>query len=126
VTVLVPPVILDEMQAVFHLPMVTSIGLKLSSGDRCRIKTGGKIPAVTREDCAMARSHFTIDAQCNLVIGNVQTLAEIGCGFEVEPEPARLVVEPLFSVISWAGRKRRASAKHVFKASNTSAWLALI
>lgn len=125
-TVLIPPTILDEVQAVFHLPMVTNIGLKLRSGDRRRIKTGGKIPAVAREDFALARSYFTIDAQRNLTMGKVQTLTEIGCGFEVEPESACLLVEPLFSVVSWAGRQRRASAKHVFKASNTSAWLALI
>ena len=48
VAILVPPAILDEMQAVFHLPMVARRRLKLGGRDRSGIETGGEIAAIAR------------------------------------------------------------------------------
>lgn len=120
VTVLVPPTVLDEMQAVFHLPMIAHIRLKPSGRDRSRIETGGEIAAIARKNHAVVRSHFTINAQRNAALGKVQTLAEIIRRVEVEPKPAGFAVTPLFTVVSWAGRWEDASAKQSFRALKTS------
>jgi len=118
--ILVPPTVLDEMQAVFHLPMVAHIRLKPRGRDRARIETGGEIAAVARKNHALARPHFAIDAQRDATLGKVQTLAEIVGRVEVEPKPAGFAITPLFTVISWAGRLEDAAAKQSFKASKTS------
>ena len=83
VAILIPPTILHEMQAVFHLPMIACRGLKLRSRDRTRIEAGGEVAAVARKNCAVARPHFPIDAQRNAAVGEAQTLAEIIGRFEV-------------------------------------------
>lgn len=120
VAVLVPPAILDEMQAVFHLPMIAYIRLKPSGRDRAWIETGGEIAAVTRTNRALARPHFAIDAQHDAARGKVQTLAEIVRRIEIKPKPAGFAIAPLFSVISWAGRWEDASAKQSCRALKTS------
>jgi len=118
--ILVPPTIFDEMQAVFHLPMIAHIRLKLRGRDRSRIETGGEVAAVARKNRAVAGPHFTINAQHNAALRKVQTLAEIVSRVEVEPKSAGFAVKPLFSVISWAGREDEASAKQRFNASSIS------
>lgn len=115
-TVLVPPTILDEMQAIFHLPVVAHRRLKFRGRDRARIKTGGEIAAVTRKNLALARPHFAIDAQGDAALGKVQTLAEIVGRVEVEPKSADFAITPLFVVVSWAGRLEAASAKQSLRA----------
>ena len=111
VAILVPPTVLDEMQAVFHLPVVAHIRLKPRGRDRARIETGGEIAAVARKNRAVARPHFAIDAQRDAAFGKVQTLAEIVGRVEVEPKSAGFAITPLFTVVSWAGRLEDASAK---------------
>ena len=120
VAVLVPPTILDEMQAIFHLPVVAHIRLKPRGRDRARIETGGEIAAVARMNHAIARPYFTIDAQRDAAFGKVQTLAEIVGRVEVEPKSADFAITPLFVVVSWAGRLEAASAKQSCKALKTS------
>ena len=120
VAVLVPPTVLDEMQAVFHLPMVAYIRLKPGGRDRARIETGGKIATVARKNHAVARPHFAIDAQRDAALGKVQTLAEIVRRLEIEPKPAGFAITPLFTVVSWAGRWDDASAKQSCRALKTS------
>ena len=125
VTVFVPPAILDEVQAVFHLPMAANVGVKLGWRDRARIEAGHEIAAFTQQKSTIARSHFTIGADGDLAVGNVQTLADILGVVQVDPNPAGIAAAPLFSIVSWAGRSDDTSAKHVFNASSMSGWLAL-
>lgn len=120
VTILVPPTIFNEMQAVFHLPMIAYIRLKPRGRDRSRIETGGEIAAVARKRRAVVGQHFTINAQHDAALRKVQTLAEIIRRVEVEPKSAGFAVKPLFSVISWAGREDETAAKQRFNASRIS------
>lgn len=123
--VFVPPAIFDEVQAVFHLPVATDVGVKRSCGDRAGVEAGHEVPAVVEQESAIGRTHFAVGTQRNLTAGKVQTLADILRVVQVDPKPAYFAILPLFSAISWAGRIDEASAKHVFNASRTSGWFAL-
>jgi len=125
VTVFVPPAILEEVQAVFHLPMAPDVGVKIGRRDRAWIEAGDEVPALVKQQNTLGRTHFTIGADGDFATGNFQTLTNIlGIG-QVDPNPAAIATIPLFSVVSWAGRVVDASAKHVFNASSMSGWLAL-
>jgi hypothetical protein len=125
VTVFIPPAILDEVQAIFHLPMPPDVGVKLGGRDRARIKAGDEVPALLKQEKTIGRTHFTIGTNGDLAAGNIQMLTDIlGVG-QVDPNPAAIATPPLFSVVSWAGRVGATFAKHVFNASSTSGWLAL-
>lgn len=120
VAILIPPTVFHEMQAVFHLPVSAGMGLKPGSRDRTGVEAGGEIAAFTRKDRAGARAHFAIHAEDDAAPGEVQTLAEIVRGIQVEPKSAGFAAKPLFSVVSWAGRREAAAAKQSFKALKTS------
>lgn len=124
--IFIPPAVFDEVEAVFHLPVVANIRLQASGRDGARIKAGREIAALCREHLTRRRTYFTINAEGNLTTGEVQTLADIGGVVQVDPQPAGFARKPLFSVASWAGRDEDACAKQVFKASSTSGWLSLI
>lgn len=49
VTVFVPPAILDEVQAIFHLPMAPDVGVKLGRRDRTRVEAGYEVPAILKQ-----------------------------------------------------------------------------
>ena len=124
-TVFVPPAILDEVQAVFHLPMAANGRVKFGCRDRARIEAGHKIPAFVKQKNTIDRTHFTIGTDGDSTIRNIQTLADILGVVQVDPNPAGIAAIPFFSAVSWAGRADDASAKHVFNASSMSGWLAL-
>lgn len=85
VAVFVPPAILEEAQAVFHLPMTADVGVKLGGTDRAGVAAGDKVPAVVEQHRPIGRAHFAIDAENDLAAGKVQMLTEIlGIG-KVEP-----------------------------------------
>jgi hypothetical protein len=98
VTIFVPPAVFDEVKAVFDLPVVANVGLKLGRCDRSRVKAGDEIPAFVEENRTVGRTHFAIDTDGNLAMGKVQTLADILGVVQVDPQPAGFVVKPLFSV----------------------------
>ena len=125
VTVFVPPAILDEVQAIFHLPVAANVDVKPGGADRAGVATGDEIPGIVEQDRAIGRAYFAIGADGDLAVGKAQTLTNILGVVEVEPQPAGFGVVPLFSVTSEAGRACEALAKHVFSASRTSGWLAL-
>lgn len=108
------------MQAVFDLPMPTNVGLKLGGRHQLRIEAGYEVPAFVRKNVPLGRAHFTIDADGNLAIGEIQALADIRGIVQVDPKPACFVVEPLFSVTSWEGLPIDVLSKQVFNASSTS------
>ena len=125
VAVFVPPAILEEVQAVFQLPMTADVGVQLGGTDRAGVAAGDEVPAVVEQHRPIGRADFAIGAENDLAAGNVQMLTEIlGIG-KVEPQPAGFRVAPLFSSTSEAGRACAASAKQVIRASRTSGWLAL-
>ncbi len=103
VTILVPPTVLDEVEAVFHLPMAANVPLEFAWRDRIGIQTGHEVPALARKQFAGGAAYFTINADGNLTAGYVQTLPNILGILEVNPKPARFLVEPLFSRTSSAG-----------------------
>ena len=125
VPILVPPAVLDEVQAVFHLPVAADVRVKVGRRDIARIEAGHEVPAFLEQEMAIGRTHFAIDAQGDLAVGNVQTLAEIRGVVKVEPKPADFAAGPLFSLVSWAGRVGNAVAKHARSVSSNSGWLAL-
>ena len=47
-TILVPPLVLDEVEAVFHLPVAANIRLEITKCDRIGIQTGHEVPALAR------------------------------------------------------------------------------
>jgi hypothetical protein len=96
--VLIPPAIFDEVQAVFHLPVVANVGLQRGGGDASRVKAGGEIATIVQENLSLGRADFTIDTEDDLTIRKVQTLADIRGVIQVEPQPPRFTIEPLFSV----------------------------
>jgi hypothetical protein len=98
VTIFVPPAVFDEVKAVFDLPVVANVGLKLGRRDRSRVKAGDEITAFVEENLTVGRTHFAIDTDGNLAMGKVQTLADILGVVQVDPQPAGFVVKPLFSV----------------------------
>jgi len=124
VTIFVPPAVLDEMKAVFHLPVSTNIFLEFTRRDRMGRQTGDKVPAVAGKEYALRAAQFTINTNADLATGNVQMLSDILSVVEVDPKPASFLIEPLFSVTSWAGRTGVSWKKHASKASSMSGWFA--
>jgi len=117
--ILIPPAVFQEVEAVFHLPMATDVGLKVRRGDGGRVETGDEVPALLGEKLSGGRTYLAIDANRNLTAGDVQLLTQIvGIG-EIDPQPPRFVTRPLFSRLSWEGWAD-AWAKQVFNASNRS------
>ena len=119
-TILVPPTVLEEMKAVFDLPVAANGRMK--SG--CRHGLGGtaghEVASVVQRNRAVCLANFTIGADGDLAARKVQTLADILGIVQVEPDSAGIPLKPFFSVISWAGRVVAAAAKQAVKASRTS------
>jgi hypothetical protein len=100
VTIFVPPAVLDEMEAVFHLPVATDGVQQFSRRDRIGIQTGHEVAAFVGKKLVLRRAQFAINTNADLTTGNVQTLSNILSVSEVEPKPTRLLIEPLFPVTS--------------------------
>ena len=113
------------MKAVFHLPVAANIRLEFAGRDRIGIQAGHEVPAFARKQFAGGATYFTINADGNLAAGYVQTLPNILGIVEVDPKPACLLVEPLFSRTSSAGGMGVSWKKQVSKASSMSGWFAL-
>ena len=124
VTIFVPPAVLDEMKAVFHLPMATNVGLKFTRRDRIGLQTGDKVPAFAGKERALRATYFAIDTNADSTTGNVQMLSDMLGIVEVDPKPTRFPIQPLFSVTSWAGLAGVSWKKQVSKASSISGWFA--
>jgi hypothetical protein len=125
VAIFVPPAVLDEMEAVFHLPMATNVVLKLTRRDRIGLQAGDKVPAFAGKNLTLRRTHFAIRTNADLATGNVQMLSDMLGVVEVDPKPTRFLIQPLFSVTSWAGLAGVSWKKQVSKASSMSGWFAL-
>jgi hypothetical protein len=61
--VLVPPPVLQEVEAVLQPPVIADMPQKVGCGDRVGIKAGNEVPHVVREDFAVGSANFTIHAQ---------------------------------------------------------------
>ena len=99
-TIFVPPAVLDEMKAVFHLPVATNIVLEFARRDRIGSQTGHEVPAFAGKKLVLGRAYFAIHADGDLATGYVQMLPDIVGVIEVDPKPPRFLIEPLFSVTS--------------------------
>lgn len=120
VAVFVPPAVFDEVQAVLHLPVTANVLLEIRGRHRPGIQTGHEVPAFAGEKLTVGAAHLAINADGDSAIGNVQMLPDILGVIKAEPKPAGLLIEPLFSVTSWAGRTGVSWKKQVSKASNRS------
>lgn len=100
--------------------MTTNVRLKLGGFYQLRIEAGYKVPAFAGKNMAIGRAHFTIDTDGNLTMRKIQTLTNISGIVQVDPKPARFVIDPLFPVTLWEGLPINVSAKQVFNASNIS------
>jgi len=120
-----PPAVLDEVQAVFHLPVAANVLLEIGSRDGVRIETGHEIPALTRNEFALGATDFAINSDGDATFGNVQTLPNVLGIVEADPKPACLLIEPLFSILSSAGGLGGSWKKQASRASSMSGWFAL-
>jgi len=124
VTIFVPPAVLDEMKAVFHLPVATNIVIEFTRRDRIGLQTGYEVPAFARKKRTLRAANFAINTNADLATGNVQMLSDMLGVVEVDPKPTRFLIEPLFSVTSWAGLTGVSWKKQVSRASRMSGWFA--
>ncbi len=63
VAILVPPAILQEVQAVFDPPVVADVPQQVGGGNAVGIEARYEVPHVVRENLAVGGADFTIDAQ---------------------------------------------------------------
>jgi hypothetical protein len=99
-TILVPPTVFGKVKAVLDLPVVANVTLQAARRDPTRIKAGAKIARLTGPHPAAGRTDFTIHAENDPAMGEVQTLADVVGNVQVEPKPAGFDIVPLFSVTS--------------------------
>jgi hypothetical protein len=125
VTILVPPAVLDEVETVLHLPVTPDVSLELTRRDRLRSQAGDKVPALAREKFPLGRSHLAIHAQRDPAAGNVQMLPDVIGVVQAQPEPAGVLIQPLFSTASQAGRTGESWKKQASNASRMSGWFSL-
>jgi hypothetical protein len=124
VTIFVPPAVLDEMKAVFHLPVAANVVLQFMRRDRIGIQAGHEVPAFAGKKLALRRTHFAINADADFATGYVQMFPDMLGIVEVDPKLASFLVEPLFSVTSCAGFAGVSWKKQVSKASSMPGWFA--
>jgi len=98
VAIFVPPPVFDEVQAIFHLPVVADVGLEFTRRHRCRVEAGQEIAALVEQQPTIGRMHVVIDAESDAAMRNIQTLADIVGVNQVDPQPAGLAAGPFFSV----------------------------
>ena len=103
VTIFVPPAVLDEMQAVFHLPVAADVVLQFTRRDRIGIEATDEVSAFAGKNLTAGRAHLAIDTGGDLAAGYVQMLPDMFGVVKVDPKPARFLIEPLFSVTSCEG-----------------------
>ena len=125
VTIFVPPAVFDEMKAVFHLPVAANVRLEFGRPDQIGIQAGHEVPTFAGKKLAVGRAHFPICTDGDLATGYVQMFPDMLGVVEVDPKPTRFLMEPLFSVISWAGFAGVSWKKQVSRASSMSGWFAL-
>ena len=99
-TIFVPPAVLDEMKAVFHLPVATNVVLEFTRRDRIGLQTGHEVPAFAGKKRTPRAAHFAINTDADYATGYVQMLPDILGVVEVDPKPACFLIKPLFSVTS--------------------------
>ncbi len=92
VTVFVPPAVLDEMKAVFHLPVATNVVLEFTRRDRIGLQTADKVPAFAGKERTLRAAHFAIDTDTDLATGNIQMLTDMLGVVKIDPKPARFLI----------------------------------
>ena len=88
------------MKAVFHLPMAANVRLEFRRSDQIGVQAGHEVPTFARKKLAVGRAYFAIDTDADLAAGYIQMLADILRIDQIDPKPARFLMEPLFSVTS--------------------------
>jgi hypothetical protein len=63
VAVLVPPAVLQEVEAVLQPPVIADMPQEVGGGDAVGIEARDEVPHVVRENLAVGGADFTIDAQ---------------------------------------------------------------
>lgn len=63
VAVFVPPAVFDEVETVFHPPMVAHQHQELDRSDPRWIEAGNEVSHVVRHELAVGFANFTIDPQ---------------------------------------------------------------
>lgn len=85
-TILVPPPILDEMQAVLDLPVVTHEFLKIGSRDLRRVEACDEVSRVMRTRRVLSVEHLAINTKNDLTIRQIQLLTKVIGVVEIVPE----------------------------------------
>ena len=123
VAIFVPPPIFQEVQAVFHPPVVADVPQQIRGGDAAGIEARHEIPHVVRHSFAGGGPQFTIDAQDYATAGQVECVTHVVGVVQVDPHPAGFFESPLLSVDWAAGGRSTAWAKQCTRASSASGWL---
>lgn len=63
VAVLVPPAVIDEVQAVLDLPMIAHQPQEFGRGDPVWVQAGNEVARVVRDKFAVGFANLAIDAQ---------------------------------------------------------------
>jgi len=63
VAILIPPPILQEVEAVLHPPVIADVSQEVRGGDALGIEARDEVSHIVREDLAVGGADFTIDAQ---------------------------------------------------------------
>jgi len=77
VTVLIPPAVLDEEDAVFDLPVIAHRGQQFVGGDRTRIDAGQEVARVGEPHRAIVSGDIAVHAQGNLTAGEAERFADV-------------------------------------------------
>jgi hypothetical protein len=71
VTILVPPPIFQEVQAVFDSPVLANMPQEISSGHLLGIEAAHIIACIMQDDFTVCRAQLTIHTQTNLATGQI-------------------------------------------------------
>jgi len=98
-TILVPPAILDEEEAVLDLPVRADRGQEILGTDSLRIEAAQKIASVGKRDRSVLAGYVPINTQENAASGETQGIANVIGVVQVEPQSATVDGAPFFSTV---------------------------
>ena len=84
-TVLVPPAVLEKMQAVLDLPMTADIVQELGRSDLIGIEAGDEIPYVMTNKLPIPGCDQTVHTQCDATPGERELIPIVRAVVQVAP-----------------------------------------
>ncbi len=94
-SVLVPPAIFDEVQAVFYLPMASHVFEEFLRRDGLRVEAGDEVTRFSRAWAATVGG-VPVDSHEHAATGKTQPFADINGVVQVDPKKTSFSVAPFF------------------------------